>query len=119
MITENLDLNEKSQVIEIGSNDGYLLQYFCPERYSGSRCRTRSQCCRRSLKKGIPTIIKFFGRETAEELVKQNKQADLLIGNNILAQVPDLNGFVEGLKKLLKNQGVITIEFHHLMKLIK
>jgi len=68
--------------------------------------------------KGIPTIIKFFDKELSDELVGQNKQADLLIGNNILAQVPDLNGFIESVKNLLKPTGVITMEFHHLMKLI-
>ena len=71
-----------------------------------------------AIKKGIPTIVNFFDKATCEKLIGQNKQADLIVGNNILAQVPDLNGFVENLRNLLKPTGIITIEFHHIMKLI-
>jgi hypothetical protein len=118
MITKRLSLNEESQVIEIGSNDSYLLQYFAQKNIHVLGIEPATNVAEEAVKKGIPTIVKFFGLETSKELVSQNKKADLLIGNNVLAQVPDLNGFVEGLKNLLKLTGVITIEFHHIMKLI-
>lgn len=118
MITAKLNLNEKSQVVEIGSNDGYLLQYFAQRDIPVTGVEPASNVAKEAQRRGIPTIIKFFDKELSDELISQSKQADLLIGNNILAQVPDLNGFVEGVKNLLKPTGVITMEFHHLMKLI-
>ena len=118
MITAKLNLNEKSLVVEIGSNDGYLLQYFAQRGVQVMGVEPASNVAQEAQSKGIPTIIKFFDKELSDELVGQNKQADLLIGNNILAQVPDLNGFIESVKNLLKPTGVITMEFHHLMKLI-
>ena len=118
MITAKLNLNEKSQVVEIGSNDGYLLQFFARRGIPVIGVEPAGNVAEESIKKGIPTLVNFFDKATCEKLISQNKQADLIVGNNILAQVPDLNGFVENLGKLLKPTGIITIEFHHIMKLI-
>ena len=117
-ITQRLGLSQKNQVIEIASNDGYLLQYFQQKNIPVLGIEPAKNVAEEATKKGIPTLVKFFGEETSNELISQNKQADLLIANNILAQVPDLNGFVEAMKNLLKPSGIITVEFHHLMKLM-
>jgi SAM-dependent methyltransferase len=119
MITKKLSLNEKSQVVEIASNDGYLLQYIKQKHIPVLGVEPAANVAKVAIKKRIPTIVKFFSLETSRELVKQNKQADLIIGNNVLAQVPDLNGFLQGMKTLLKPSGVITMEFPHLLKLIE
>jgi SAM-dependent methyltransferase len=118
MITAKLNLNEKSQVVEIGSNDGYLLQFLAQRGIPVIGVEPAGNVAEEAIKKGIPTLINFFDKATCEKLISQNKQADLIVGNNILAQVPDLNGFVENLGNLLKPTGIITIEFHHIMKLI-
>jgi len=118
-ITDKLGLDSNSQVVEIGSNDGYLLQYFSKTNIPVLGIEPAANVAEIATKKGIPTKIAYFGISTSRELLAQNKQADLLIGNNILAQAPDLNGFVEGLKLLLKPKGVITIEFHHLLQLMQ
>lgn len=118
MIIKKLNLNEKSQVIEIGSNDGYLLQFFVQKNIPALGIEPAMNVANEAIQKGIPTIIKFFELETAEELLNQNKYADLLVVNNVLAQVPDINGFIRAMKKILKPSGVITAEFHHIMKLI-
>ena len=117
-ITQRLGLSQENQVIEIASNDGYLLQYFQQKNIPVLGIEPAKNVAEEATKKGIPTLVKFFGEETSNELISQNKQADLLIANNILAQVPDLNGFVEAMKNLLKPSGIITVEFHHLMKLM-
>jgi SAM-dependent methyltransferase len=118
MITEKLGLNENSQVVEIASNDGYLLQYFVQKGIPVLGVEPAANVAEVAVRKGIPTVVKFFDLKTSLGLVRKNKQADLLIGNNVLAQVPDLNGFVESMKILLKPSGVITLEFPHLMRLI-
>ena len=118
MIVAKLDLNEKSQIVEIGSNDGYLLQFFAKLGIPVIGIDPANNVAEEALKKSIPTIVKFFDKKTAEELISQNKKADLIVGNNILAQVPDINGFVQNLRNLLKPNGTITIEFHHIMNLI-
>jgi hypothetical protein len=112
-------LNEKSQVVEIASNDGYLLQFFVARGIPSYGVEPAANVAKVAVGKGIPTIIKFFGETTAYELSQEGKQADLLLGNNVLAQVPDLNDFVKGMKLLLKPHGVITMEFPHLMRLVK
>lgn len=114
MITQKLGLNAKSSVCEIASNDGYLLQYFKKANipcYGVEPTHSTAQAARA---KGIETIEAFFGAATAETL----QQADLIIGNNVLAHVPDINDFVRGLAMLLKPGGTITLEFPHLMRLI-
>lgn len=110
--------NRSSQVIEIASNDGYLLQYFQQQNISVLGIEPASNVAAVAEAKGIPTLTKFFGIQTATELIELDKQADLLLGNNVLAHVPDLNDFVAGMKLLLKPEGIITIEFPHLMQLI-
>lgn len=111
-------LGPSSHVVEVASNDGYLLQYFVKKGIPSLGIEPAVNVAKVAEEKGVPTLVKFFGRETAMELAAQGKQADLLLGNNVLAQVPDLNDFVGGLKILLKPTGVITIEFPHLMRLV-
>jgi 2-polyprenyl-3-methyl-5-hydroxy-6-metoxy-1,4-benzoquinol methylase len=118
MIIHRLGLNQKSQVVEVGSNDGYLLQYFVQNNVPVLGVEPATNVAKEAIRKGIPTVIEFFGKNTSTELVSQNKLADLIICNNVISQVPNLNDFVEGLKILLKPSGVITLEFHHLMKLM-
>jgi len=118
MIIAKLGLGNSSQVIEVGSNDGYLLQFFAAKGIPVLGVEPAANVAGKAIEKGIPTVVNFFGRKISKELIEKNKQADLLIGNNILAQVPDINGFVESLKNLLKPSGVITLEFHHLLNLI-
>lgn len=118
MIVERFKLNSQSQVVEIGSNDGYLLQYFIKKRIPVLGIEPAVNIAKVALKKNIPTIVKFFDLKTANELIGEGIQADLIIGNNVLSQVPGLNGFIEGMKILLKPQGIITMEFQYLMKLI-
>jgi len=118
MIVTKLALNQKSQVIEVASNDGYLLQFFAQRNIPVLGIEPAANVAEEAARKGIPTLVRFFDCKTANELVNQNKKADLLIGNNIIAQVPNLNDFVAGLKELLKPSGIITIEFHHLLNLM-
>jgi SAM-dependent methyltransferase len=118
MIVERLRLDAHSQVIEIASNDGYLLQYFVAKGLSVLGIEPAANVAETAIQKGIPTVVRFFGQETARGLEVEGKQADLLIGNNVLAHVPDLNDFVAGMKILLKPRGVITMEFPHLMRLM-
>lgn len=113
-----LGLTGSSQVMEVASNDGYLLQYFVKQGIPSLGIEPAANVAKVAEEKGVPTLVKFFGVETARELVKQGRMADLLLGNNVLAQVPDLNDFVGGMKIVLKPTGVITIEFPHLMKLV-
>jgi SAM-dependent methyltransferase len=116
---ERFGYNLKSQVVEIASNDGYLLQYFKEKKIPVLGIEPAKNVAASAKKAGIPTIVEFFGKQMAAELSAQGKRADLLIGNNVLAHVPDLNDFVSGLKLLLKPKGVITIEFPHLMRLME
>jgi hypothetical protein len=118
MITERLSLNSQSQVVELGSNDGYLLQYFVKKGIPALGVEPAANVAEVAIKKGIPTVIQFFGIETAQVLASKGKYADLLIGNNVLAQVPDLNSFMAGMKIILNPQGVITMEFPHLIQLV-
>ncbi len=111
-------LGQNDQVVEIASNDGYLLQYFMEKGISVLGIEPAGSAADAAIAKGISTLKVFFGKEKAQSLKSEGKSADLLIGNNVLAHVPDINDFVSGLKILLKPQGVITMEFPHLMKLI-
>ncbi len=112
-------LNEESFVVEVASNDGYLLQYFVQQNVPVLGIEPAANVAKVAIEKRVPTLVRFFGTELAKELVTQGSQADLALGNNVLAQVPDLNDFVEGLKILLKPEGVLTLEFPHLLKLIE
>ena len=108
-----------SRVIEIASNDGYLLQYFREKSIPVLGIEPAKNVANAANEAGIPTLIKFFGTETATELAGEGKYADLLIGNNVLAHVPGLNDFVQGMKIILKKDGVVTMEFPHLFRLIE
>jgi hypothetical protein len=118
-VTRRFGLNGASRVVEIASNDGYLLQYFIAKGIPVLGIEPARNCAEVAIQRGIPTEIAFFSEATARELVAQGKQADLIIGNNVLAHVPDLNGFVAGLNILLAPTGVITLEFPHLMRLME
>ena len=117
-MTERLALDGDSHVVEIASNDGYLLQYFHERQIPVLGIEPAANVAKVALQKGIPTLVEFFGaRDRA--LARQESAADLLLGNNVLAHVPDLNDFVAGMKILLAPGGVITMEFPHLMRLIE
>jgi SAM-dependent methyltransferase len=111
-------LGESSHVVEVASNDGYLLQFFHERQIPVLGIEPAANVAKVALQKGIPTLVEFFGVETATSL-RDESQADLLLGNNVLAHVPDLNDFVGGMKVLLKPAGVITMEFPHLQRLME
>lgn len=117
-MVERFHLNKQSHVVEVASNDGYLLQYFVEKTIPCLGIEPAANVAKVAIDNGVPTLVEFFGVESARRLAAQGKQADLLLGNNVLAQVPDLNDFVAGMKILLKPQGVITVEFPHLMCLM-
>jgi len=119
MITKKLSLDKNSQVIEIASNDGYLLQYFQQKNIPCLGIEPTANTAKVAKQKGIETLIDFFNENIANKLVENNKKADLILGNNVLAHDPNLNGFVKSIKILLKENGVSTMEFPHLMQLIK
>jgi SAM-dependent methyltransferase len=112
-------LSKKSFVVEVASNDGYLLQYFVQRDVPVLGIEPAANVAKVAEQKGVPTLVRFFGTELAKELAAEGRCADLVLGNNVLAQVPDLNDFVEGLKILLKPEGVLTLEFPHLLQLIQ
>jgi SAM-dependent methyltransferase len=115
---ERLGLDESSHVVEIASNDGYLLQFFHERQIPVLGIEPAANVAKVALQKGIPTLVEFFGAETASSLAGESS-ADLLLGNNVLAHVPDLNDFVAGMKILLSPTGVITMEFPHLLRLME
>src|SRR5215831_5983839 len=114
-----LGLNAESFVVEVASNDGYLLQYFVQRDVPVLGIEPAVNVARVAVEKGVPTLVRFFGTQLAKALAAEGRCADLVLGNNVLAQVPDLNDFVEGLKVLLKPEGVLTLEFPHLLRLIE
>lgn len=116
---ERFGFGAASQVIEVASNDGYLLQYFKARGVPVLGIEPTANTAAAAMQKGIDTRVCFFGRETAESLVAESIQADLLLGNNVLAHVPDINDFVSGMKVALKEGGVITMEFPHLLQLMR
>jgi len=112
--------DQNSRVIEIASNDGYLLQYFKAYNVPVLGIEPTANTAKAAAEKGIESIIEFFGTDFAQKrLVDKGIMADLIIGNNVLAHVPDVNDFVQGMKRTLKKDGVITMEFPHLMKLVE
>jgi SAM-dependent methyltransferase len=119
MIVDRLGLGAASRVVEVGSNDGYLLQWFVRKGIPVVGIEPAANVAAAARAKGVPTATLLFGRDTAPGGVAQHGQADLVIGNNVLAQVSDLNGFVAGMKILLRAGGVITMEFPHLMRLME
>ncbi|MDQ3609403.1 MAG: class I SAM-dependent methyltransferase [Actinomycetota bacterium] len=116
-MVDRFGLDGSSHVVELASNDGYLLQFFHARRIPVLGIEPAANVAKVALQKGIPTLVEFFGVETAMSLADES-QADLLLGNNVLAHVPDLNDFVGGMKALLKQGGQITMEFPHLMRLM-
>jgi SAM-dependent methyltransferase len=118
MITDRLSLGKQSLVVEVASNDGYLLQHFVRKGIPVLGIEPAANVARVAVEKGIPTLVKFFGEQTARALAAEGRQADLICGANVLAQVPRPNDFVKGLQVLLKPGGVVTIEFPHLMRLM-
>lgn len=119
MAVDRFKLNGKSQVVEIASNDGYLLQYFVQKGVPVLGIEPAANVAEVAMKRGIPSLVKFFGTRTALDMKQEGRQADLLVGNNVLAHVPDLNDFVAGIKIVLKTEGVVTMEFPHLVRLIE
>jgi SAM-dependent methyltransferase len=118
MITDRLVLGPQSLVVELASNDGYLLQHFVNLGIPALGVEPAENVAKVAIERQIPTRVDFFGRRLAEAMVSEGIRADLIVGNNVLAQVPDLNDFVAGMQHLLKPEGVITLEFPHLMRLI-
>ena len=113
-----LNIDKNSFVVEVASNDGYLLQYFAAKGIPVLGIEPARNVAEIARQKNIPTETSFFGVELANRLVSESKSADLILGNNVLAHVPDINDFVAGLKIILKPNGVITMEFPHLMNLV-
>jgi len=118
-IITRLQLGESSQVVEVASNDGYLLQYFKDKAVPVLGIEPAANVAAMATAKGIPTLVRFFGKELADELVAGGTRAHLLIGNNVFAHVPDINDFTAGLARLLASGGIVSLEFPHLMRLIE
>jgi C-methyltransferase-like protein/putative zinc binding protein/methyltransferase family protein len=119
MITERLSLGHDSLVVELASNDGYLLQHFLPKGVPVLGIDPAANVAVAAEERGVPTLVEFFGVELAERLVRERGHADLMLGNNVLAQVPDLNDFVHGVAILLAERGTATFEFPHLARLLE
>jgi SAM-dependent methyltransferase len=118
-MVERLKLGSNHQVIEIASNDGCLLQFFKARGVPVLGVEPAANVARAARERGVETLVEFFDPRCADSLSRQGRQADLLLGNNVLAHVPDLNGFVRALKIALKPQGIITMEFPHLLELMR
>jgi len=119
MITQRLELNEKSLAVELASNDGYLLQYFVKRGIPCLGIEPAANVAEAARKLGVETDVTFFGKDSARQLRDKGRLADLILGNNVLAQIPDLNDFVSGIPLILKPNGVVTIEFPHLQRLFE
>jgi len=119
LMVERFKFSSASQVVEIASNDGYLLQYFHQRGIPVLGVEPAANTAKAAAEKGIPTWVKFFGVNTAKEMVAEGKSADLLLGNNVLAHVPDVNDFIGGMKIVLKPNGILTMEFPHLLQLMQ
>ena len=118
-VTERLGLGPSSRVYEIASNDGYLLQHFVKKNVPVLGIEPAANVAKVAVDKGVPTVVRFFGVDTARDLLREPGSADLIIGNNVLAHVPDINDFVGGLGVLLGPSGTVTMEFPHLVKLMQ
>lgn len=118
-MTERFGLDEQSYVVELASNDGYLLQYFVERGIPCLGIEPAGNVAEAAVARGVPTLVEFFDEQLARRLVEDGRRADLILGNNVLAQVPNLNSFVEGIKILLAPGGVATIEFPHLLRLME
>ncbi|MEW6749349.1 MAG: class I SAM-dependent methyltransferase [Candidatus Latescibacterota bacterium] len=118
-VTDRFGLTGAHQVVEVASNDGYLLQHFVARGIPALGVEPATNVARVAMEKGVPTRVAFFHQTEARRMVAEGLSADLLLGNNVLAQVPDLNAFVAGLAILLRERGVLTLEFPHLMRLVE
>jgi len=119
LMCERFRFGPHSRVVEIASNDGYLLQHFVAKSVPVLGVEPAANVAEVAIANGIPSVVKFFGTRTARELAAEFGKPDLLLGNNVLAHVPDLNDFVGGMKLLLAEKGVITMEFPHLLELMQ
>jgi SAM-dependent methyltransferase len=119
LMVQRFGIGAKHRVVELASNDGYLLQHFVAMGVPVLGIEPAANVAKVAVEKGIPSVVKFFGRKTASEVAASHGKADLLLGNNVLAHVPDLNDFVAGMKILLAPNGVITMEFPHLYRLME
>ena len=119
MVTARFGIGRASRVVEIASNDGYLLQHFVAKGIPVLGVEPAANVAATAVGKGIPTTVRFFGTETARAILAERGAADLLLGNNVLAHVPRLNDFVAGLQILLARNGVVTMEFPHLLRLME
>jgi len=118
MLTRRLDLDQDDLVVELASNDGYLLQHFVGTGIPILGIDPAANVARVAEARGVPTLVEFFGREAATRLAHEGRQASLVVGNNVLAHVPDLNDFVAGVAVLLASDGTATFEFPHLLRLL-
>ena len=118
-MVRRFNLTPRSLVVEVASNDGYLLQYFAQRGMRVLGIDPAANVAKAAEARGVPTLVEFFGRDLAEKLAVGGRRADLVIGNNVLAQVPDLNDFVAGVRVLLQPDGVATFEFPHLLRLMR
>jgi hypothetical protein len=118
-VVKRLSLNSLSFVVEVASNDGYLLQNFVKAGIPCLGVEPTESTAERAISRGIPTLKQFFGEALSEEILTQNKKADLIIGNNVFAHVPDINDFTKGLRNLLSEHGTITLEFPHIANLLQ
>jgi 2-polyprenyl-3-methyl-5-hydroxy-6-metoxy-1,4-benzoquinol methylase len=118
-MTNDFGIDQNSLVTEIASNDGYLLQYFKAKKVNVIGIEPTNSTAKVAKEKGIDTVVDFFGERLATKLANEAKLSDLILGNNVLAHVPDINDFVKGIKILLKPDGMVTMEFPHLLQLVK
>jgi SAM-dependent methyltransferase len=119
LVAERFRLDQGSSVVEVASNDGYLLQFFQSRGVPVLGVEPAGNVAGAAQERGIPTVVDFFGQRLADRLAAEGHAADLIVGNNVLAHVPDVHDFVEGLRRLLKPNGVITMEFPHLLRLVE
>ncbi len=119
MMISRFGYGEKSLVVELASNDGYLLQYFKEKNVPCLGVEPSLSVARVAREKGIDTIVDFFGERLAKQIAAERRKPDLILGNNVFAHVPDINDFIKGLKAMLAADGVITLEFPHLLKLVE
>lgn len=119
MVIERFGLNARSKVIEVASNDGYLLQHFVEAGIPVLGIEPAANVAEVAIARGVPTTVKFLGQVTGTAIAREHGRADLVLGNNVLAHVPDINDFVRGLRELLAPSGVITMEFPHLQRLVE
>lgn len=118
-VVEQFELGDGDTVVELGSNDGYLLQYFVERGIAVLGIEPAENVAQAAIERGVPTEVAFFGHGTATDLAKRGTRADLVCGANVLAQVPDVNDFVGGISILLAEEGICTIEFPHLVRTVE